>query len=105
MPVVSRQTHCLREAAVEIRTHLHIGIGDEAFVRIELVGQGQGYRISTSFQHLDKEFAVARNPRAETAVEALQFRNELQETEVVTLIQSHQTDKTARLDEGPWNQL
>ena len=103
--MVSTETHCFGEPPVKVRPHFHVGISDAPVIRIEPVGQRHRYRITATLEEFDKQFTVARNPRTKTPVKPLEFRDKLQQPEVVTLVQRHQTDKAARFDEGPWDQL
>ncbi len=51
------------------------------------------------------QITLPGNARPETAVESFKFGNELQESDVVTLVQRHQTNEALRLDDRLWNDL
>ena len=90
----------LREASVKVGTNLHVRIGQLTFRGFEMVRQGQSNRVPRTLKHVDEQLTITRNARPKAAVKSLEIRYKVEQSKVVALVQSHQTDKTIRPDYG-----
>jgi hypothetical protein len=90
----------LREASVKVRTNLHVRISQSTISRFEMVRQGQSNRVPRTIKHVDEQLTITRDTRPKAAVKSLEIWYKVQQSKVVALVQSHQTDKTIRPDYG-----